>query len=138
MENKNFCDSLNLTDEEKTNLRKNLEEFYGKPLHNFYYDANVGKPAHYNSHPSGIECIDVTRHYCFSIGNAIKYLWRAGLKKEQGKTNRQKEIEDLQKAIWYINDRIKELQNEQTATNISISKGSDFDIDKLRKDDSKQ
>ena len=125
MENKNFCDSLNLTDEEKENLKKNLEEFYSKPLHNFYYDANVGKPAHYNSHPSGIECIEITRHYCFSIGNAIKYLWRAGLKKEQGKTNRQKEIEDLQKAIWYINDRIKELQNEP-----ETPKGSDFDIDK--------
>lgn len=133
MENKNFCDSLNLTDEEKTNLRKNLEEFYGKPPHNFYYDATVGKPAYYNSHPSGIECIDIARHYCFSIGNAIKYLWRAGLKKEQGKTDRQKEIEDLQKAVWYINDRIKELQNEH-----SIFKDPDFDIDKLRKDDSKQ
>ena len=45
---------------------------------------NVNHPAHYTSHPSGIECIEVVRHYCFSIGNAIKYLWRAGLKKEQG------------------------------------------------------
>lgn len=94
---------------------------------------NVNHPKHYTSHPSGIECIDIARHYCFSIGNAIKYLWRAGLKKEQGKTDRQKEIEDLQKAVWYINDRIKELQNEH-----SIFKDPDFDIDKLRKDDSKQ
>ena len=37
-------------------------------------------PDYYKSHPSGVECIDITRHYCFSIGNAIKYLWRAGLK----------------------------------------------------------
>ena len=40
----------------------------------------VDHPKHYTSHPSGIECIDVAEHYGFSIGNAIKYLWRAGLK----------------------------------------------------------
>ena len=40
----------------------------------------VNHPPHYCNHPSGIECIDITRHYCFSIGSAIKYLWRAGLK----------------------------------------------------------
>ena len=70
---------------------------------------NVNHPQHYNSHPSGIECIDVVRHYCFSIGNAIKYLWRAGLKKDASLTDNQKEIEDLKKAIWYIKDRIIEL-----------------------------
>lgn len=68
---------------------------------------NVNHPKHYNSHPSGIECIEVTRHYCFSIGNAIKYLWRAGLKEDSSLSSREKEIEDLKKAIWYINDRIK-------------------------------
>lgn len=71
---------------------------------------NVNHPKHYTNHPSGIECIEITRHYCFSIGNAIKYLWRAGLKTEEGMTNKQKEIEDLKKAIWYINDRIKQLE----------------------------
>lgn len=71
---------------------------------------NVNHPSHYTSHPSGIECIDVARHYCFSIGNAIKYLWRAGLKKEEGKSVIDKEIEDLKKAKWYIEDRIKELE----------------------------
>lgn len=70
---------------------------------------NVNHPQHYTSHPSGIECIEITRHYCFSIGNAIKYLWRAGLKKDASLTDNQKEIEDLNKAIWYIKDRIKEL-----------------------------
>lgn len=74
-------------------------------------EDNVNHPKHYTSHPSGIECITITRHYCFSIGNAIKYLWRAGLKKEQGLEDRQKEIEDLKKAIWYIEDRIKQLKN---------------------------
>ena len=71
---------------------------------------NVNHPQHYISHPSGCECIEITRHYCFSIGNAIKYLWRAGLKHEEGMEDRQKEIEDLKKAIWYINDRIKQLE----------------------------
>lgn len=70
----------------------------------------VNHPKHYNSHPSGIECIEIARHYCFSIGNAFKYLWRAGLKKDNGLKDVDKEIEDLEKAIWYINDRIKQLE----------------------------
>ena len=73
---------------------------------------NVNHPEHYNSHPSGIECIEIARYYCFSIGNAIKYLWRAGLKKEQGQDDLNKEIEDLQKAKWYIDDRINELMKQ--------------------------
>ena len=80
---------------------------------------NVNHPAHYTSHPSGIECIEVVRHYCFPIGNAIKYLWRAGLKKEQGIDEIDKEIEDLKKAIWYINDRIHQLEmSRKPKTNI--------------------
>lgn len=75
---------------------------------------NVNHPKWYTQHPSGIECIEITRHYCFSIGNAIKYLWRAGLKVDAGLTDRQKEIEDLNKAIWYIKDRIKQLENDKT------------------------
>lgn len=76
----------------------------------------VNHPKHYTSHPSGVECIEITRHYCFSIGNAIKYLWRAGLKAEQGMQDKQKEIQDLEKAIWYINDRIKQLKGESSCT----------------------
>lgn len=76
---------------------------------------NVNHPSHYTSHPSGIECIEVTRYYCFDIGNAIKYLWRAGLKKDASLQDNEKEIEDLEKAIWYINDRIKQLKNEKQA-----------------------
>jgi hypothetical protein len=72
----------------------------------------INHPSHYTSHPSGVECIEIARHYCFTIGSAIKYLWRAGLKQEEGMTPREKEIQDLQKAIWFINDRIKELQKE--------------------------
>lgn len=72
---------------------------------------NVNSPKHYTSHPSGVQCIDIVRHYCFSVGNAIKYLWRAGLKTEEGMTDKEKEIEDLNKAIWYIKDRINQLKN---------------------------
>jgi hypothetical protein len=65
---------------------------------------HVNHPKHYNQHPAGIECIDIIRHYTCDIANAIKYLWRAGLKPEMGKEDAEKEIEDLKKALWYIED----------------------------------
>ena len=65
---------------------------------------NVNQPGHYISHPSGIECIEITRHHDFAIGNAIKYLWRAGLKDSNN------EVQDLEKAAWYIQDKIKQLK----------------------------
>lgn len=61
----------------------------------------INHPPHYTSHPSGIECIDVTEHFNFNVGNAVKYLWRAGLKGNQ--------IEDLQKARWYVDREIQRL-----------------------------
>ena len=67
---------------------------------------SVNHPKHYNSHPSGVECIDIARHYDFNIGNAIKYLWRHGLKSEEGMDDTEKSIEDLKKAIWYLNKLI--------------------------------
>ena len=67
---------------------------------------HVNHPKHYNSHPKGIECIDIIRHYVCDIANAIKYLWRAGLKPEMGMEDAEKEIEDLEKALWYIEDFI--------------------------------
>lgn len=63
---------------------------------------NVEHPSHYTSHPSGIECIQITEHMDFLTGNAMKYLWRAGLKNDK--------VEDLKKAKWYI-DRL--LEKEQ-------------------------
>lgn len=60
----------------------------------------VSRPKHYTQHPSGVECITITEHFNFCIGNAIKYLWRAGLKGDA--------IEDLKKARWYID---RELNN---------------------------
>lgn len=65
---------------------------------------HVNHPKHYNSHPNGIECIDIIRHYVCDIANAIKYLWRAGRKSEMGMEDAEKEIEDLKKALWYIED----------------------------------
>jgi hypothetical protein len=59
---------------------------------------SVNHPAHYTSHPSGIECIEVTRHMGFNLGNAVKYIWRADLKANA--------IEDLEKAAWYVADEI--------------------------------
>lgn len=72
---------------------------------------NINHPSHYTSHPSGIECIDIAEHHDFCIGNAIKYLWRAGLKLEDGISKKEKQIEDLKKAIWYIKREIKHLSN---------------------------
>ena len=60
---------------------------------------NIEHPKHYTSHPSGIECIQITRHMGFNLGNAIKYIWRADLKNDA--------IEDLKKAVWYLQDEIK-------------------------------
>lgn len=72
---------------------------------------NVNHPKHYTQHPSGIECIEITQWYNFCIGNAIKYLWRNGIKTEQGMSNKEKQIEDLKKAIWYINKEIERIEN---------------------------
>lgn len=70
----------------------------------------VNHPPHYTSDPSGVECIQVTRHRNFNIGNAIKYLWRAGLKESADKSALDKQIEDLNKAIFYIKDEIERLK----------------------------
>lgn len=74
------------------------------------HEDRVNHPKHYTSHPSGVECIDIVRHYDFDTGNAIKYLWRCGLKDEAGYTDTEKEIEDLEKAVWYIKDKIGQLK----------------------------
>ena len=62
------------------------------------HDA-VNHPKHYTEHPSGIECIQITEHMGFCLGNAVKYIWRADLKNDA--------IEDLKKAQWYIQREIK-------------------------------
>ena len=64
----------------------------------------VEHPSHYNMHPAGIECIDVVEEFSFNLGNAIKYLWRAGLKMNATTD------EDLRKAAWYVNRELGRLQ----------------------------
>lgn len=62
----------------------------------------IQHPSHYTQHPSGVECIEITEHFNFNLGNAIKYIWRAGLKSSNA-------VEDLQKAAWYIQREIQRL-----------------------------
>lgn len=91
--------------------KRNNRTSFSAPQQKRFGD-NVNHPKHYNSHPSGVECIDIVRHYNFNVGNVIKYLWRHGLKHEQGVSDRQKAIEDLRKAQFYLNDEIERLEHE--------------------------
>ncbi len=68
----------------------------------------VNHPPHYKSHPSGVECIQITEHMNFNLGNAVKYIWRSDLKADA--------VEDLQKAVWYVNREIKRRQHEGKET----------------------
>jgi hypothetical protein len=71
------------------------------------HDA-VNHPVHYTSHKSGVECIQVTEHMGFNLGNAVKYLWRADLKADA--------VEDMRKAVWYIEREIaKRVQHDAAA-----------------------
>lgn len=81
----------------------------------------VNHPKHYTSDPSGIECIDITRHRNFNIGNAIKYLWRAGLKEDKDRKLIDKQVEDLNKAVWYLVDEIHRLNGRCTVKTDSIN-----------------
>lgn len=74
---------------------------------------NVDHPKHYTSDPSGVECIEITKYRDFCIGNAIKYLWRAGLKEDSILSQKDKTIEDLKKAIFYINKEIELIQQSK-------------------------
>ena len=65
---------------------------------------NVNHPPHYTQHPSGVECIQITEHMGFNLGNAIKYVWRADLKNDA--------VEDLRKAVFYINREISKRNPE--------------------------
>lgn len=77
-------------------------------------EDNVNHPSHYTwlKEKCGIEVIDITRHLDFDTGNAIKYILRAGKKKDSSMQDNAKCIEDLKKAIWYLNDRINTLSKQ--------------------------
>ncbi|MFD8789298.1 DUF3310 domain-containing protein [Streptomyces vinaceus] len=63
----------------------------------------VNHPSHYTAHPSGVECIEITEHLNFCLGNAVKYVWRAGLKDSD------KTVQDLEKAKFYISREIERI-----------------------------
>jgi hypothetical protein len=71
------------------------------------YEMNdsINHPKHYAETVPGIECIEVTQHFNINRGNAIKYIWRAGHKND--------EIEDLKKAIQYLNFEIQRIEHEK-------------------------
>lgn len=69
------------------------------------HDA-VNHPKHYTNHPSGVECIQITEHMNFCLGNAVKYIWRADLKADA--------IEDLEKARWYIDRELEKRRLKST------------------------
>jgi hypothetical protein len=66
----------------------------------------VNSPPHYTQHPSGVECIEITEHMNFCLGNAVKYIWRAGLKSSSP-------IQDLEKAIFYLDREISRIRSTQ-------------------------
>jgi len=69
---------------------------------------NVNHPKHYNSHPSGVECIQIAQHMNFCLGNVLKYIWRSDHKGG---------IEDLKKARFYLDMEIRRLaENERGLT----------------------
>lgn len=70
-------------------------------------DDPVNHPKHYTSHPSGVECITVTEHMGFNLGNAVKYIWRADLKNDA--------LEDLRKSLWYIQREIDRRERANVA-----------------------
>ena len=59
----------------------------------------VNHPKHYTVHPSGVECLEITEHMNFCLGNAMKYIWRAD--------HKESDIIDLKKAIFYLEREIK-------------------------------
>jgi len=74
----------------------------------------VNHPPHYTSHPSGVECIQITEHMNFNLGNAVKYIWRAGLKTDDP-------VRDLEKAEFYVRREIARLKPKHDAAVIEAS-----------------
>lgn len=87
---------MRTTDHKARLIAEAAEQHYRPRIETVEHDA-VDHPAHYTAHPSGIECIELTRLLPFAIGNAVKYIWRWELKNG---------IEDLRKARWYVRDAI--------------------------------
>lgn len=105
---------VNELGEDHFGMEKYLDEYFKKVSNNYNLELNnrVNHPSHYIwlKEKCGIEAIDITREFNFNLGNALKYILRSGNKEEMGYTIKQKQIEDLKKAIWYLNDEIKRLE----------------------------
>lgn len=87
-------------------------------------DDMVDQPSHYTSHPSGIECIEITKHMDFLLGNALKYIWRSELKDDM--------VQDLKKANWYLNKKIEEITKVDNTLNLhAVETHEDEDNPKL-------
>jgi len=85
----------------------------------------INHPSHYTSHPSGVECIQITEGFSFNIGNAIKYLWRAD---EKGAP-----LDDLKKAGWYIEREIsRRINAAKTISEIEFPKRAETPLEDSR------
>jgi hypothetical protein len=78
----------------------------------------VNHPDHYTQHPSGVECIQITEHMSFNLGNAIKYIWRSDLKAG---------MQDLEKARWYLD---REIKRRKLALDMPVFQNGKFPSDK--------
>lgn len=103
-------------------IKNKREEIKAEKIYSFSQNEEcrrVKQEAEQVLHPShyawlkdlcGVEPIDICRHFDFAVGNALKYLMRKG-KVDGDKTEKEKRIEDLKKAIFYIEDEIRMLEN---------------------------
>ena len=78
-------------------------------------EDKVSHPSHYARWKAlcGCEVIDITRHMSYNKGTAVAYIMRSGFKEEEGYTPKEKEIEDLSKAVWHLQDEIDKLKREE-------------------------
>lgn len=83
------------------------------------FPDTVNHPKHYNSHPSGVECITIARHMNFNLGNVLKYIWRADHK---GAT-----LEDLKKARFYLDDEIAMRERQRDDVGADAERGRHAD-----------
>ncbi len=98
---------------EAAKVQESVSSYY-RDLAGMAKDDKVSHPSHYTwlKELCGVEVIDIARHLDFDMGNALKYLLRAGKKSEVWYSDKDKEVQDLKKAVWYINDKIKMLEKE--------------------------
>ncbi len=91
------CTATTLKTDSKE-FQDSIDQYYKEKARE---DREIDRPFHYTNHPSGIECIQITEHMNFCLGNALKYIWRAGIKAGQPREK------DLRKALWYINRELE-------------------------------